>query len=298
MLTSLIRHGHMFLLSLLTVGALSTPSLSFAQRRGTSDGGGGHRIQAEFRSRAQNLIEAIDNIPMAGQSCSASTMRKTLLASEIKVVDVLRDLKTNEIVEGYDAWTHPNFIQLREKDWKEYFSGNKSVDRHILHEVYRSTGVCDDESYKLSNEVLKILKTWSRTYRTYKFIYKYPVQGISDKTEILFCDQHAAFVILNCLYIENGSVSVYSAIKSNASHLSLKAIGQRVSTGEWGDNLVFSVPENKERYKILSFKLNESPEVFKNLLQQSSQIQPFRITIDLRNGEAGFGLSGDELIKF
>ena len=134
---------------------------SFAQ---SGASGGGAEIESAFRLRGTELIRAITGNPVAEAKCSTQVMQASLEKSKIRIVDVLVNTDTGLKIthQKLDAWTKVGDIQLLSESWEKFFTerrlqNGKSVDALILHEIYRSTGICDDESFKISANVMQLL---------------------------------------------------------------------------------------------------------------------------------------------
>jgi|GEM_PF-6375908 len=146
------------------------------------DGGGGAQIESAFRLRAYGLIAKIADNAQATQFCSATTLQNALDHAKIDIVRELLNPQTGRpITQILDAWTIPGDIQLLQRSWQNLVgtnaSGNtsKSVDQLILHEVYRATGSCDDEQFKISDRVFGYLSgdpigNYSEVF-TFKYAY-------------------------------------------------------------------------------------------------------------------------------
>jgi hypothetical protein len=130
---------------------------------GHDQGGGGSRVESAFRLSATDLIKAVGNNKWAQSFCPADLMTKSLNGAKVLVVDTLTDLNTGKPVDTQlDAWTRPGTIQLRKAAWEKYLTSgdrlDKSVSALVLHELYRSTGACDDDNGSLSTTVVKLLQ--------------------------------------------------------------------------------------------------------------------------------------------
>jgi len=130
---------------------------------GHDQGGGGSRVESAFRLSAADLIKAISNNKRAQSFCPADLLTKSLNGAKILVVDTLTDLNTGKTVDTQlDAWSRLGSIQLRKAAWEKYLTSENRLDNSVsalvLHELYRSTGACDDDNGSLSTTVVKLLQ--------------------------------------------------------------------------------------------------------------------------------------------
>lgn len=170
-----------FLIGLLSF-TLSFESLAFA---GIKEGGGGTRVEAAFRIRARELIEALAKRDAATALCPAAEMREAL-ASEIRVVGEIVDPHGRCVpIKEVDACTYPGDIQLKQQPWEGFLShthnrtGARGTDALILHEIYRATKNCNDDKFVITEQVYPLVEsvtaalsppkfTWSSCYATQK----------------------------------------------------------------------------------------------------------------------------------
>ncbi len=142
----------------------SSPLWTMAAGGGALDGGGGTRIEAIFRIRARELIEAIEINTKANSLCSATTLRGTM-ASKILVVSQLVDSKGRcKGLSDLDACSYPGEIQLKKNSWEKFFGstktsvGGRGTDALILHEIYRATPGCNDDDFQITDQVMPIVE--------------------------------------------------------------------------------------------------------------------------------------------
>lgn len=131
---------------------------------GSEGGGGGSRVESAFRLTATLLVDQVSKNVTANKLCSANIIQAGLNSSQIRVVDTLIDGHTNNPIEDQhlDAWTRPGLIQLRLDSWIKYLRSDDSLDTSvyalILHELYRTTTACDDDTGALSTAVIGLLR--------------------------------------------------------------------------------------------------------------------------------------------
>lgn len=145
--------------------------LSMTSSYAGNEGGGGSRLESAFRMTALSLIHQVEKNTDASQLCAADLIRDGLNSSSIKVVDVLLDNSGNPFKnQNLDAWTRPGLIQLRSPAWLQYLKTDGSLDSSvgalILHELYRTTSSCDDDTGALSTIVIQHLKQQVETKST------------------------------------------------------------------------------------------------------------------------------------
>lgn len=157
------------------VGGILFFSTHLASANGVGAGGGGSRISTGFRLNADDLISEISENAAANRLCPSATMKKALDRSKIDVVDVLIDLNTGKPVTNIrlDAWSRPGNVELRRTSWSGALQEDGRLDPGvnplILHELYRTTGTCDDDTGALSSRVATLLKRPSDVTAVYSF---------------------------------------------------------------------------------------------------------------------------------
>ncbi|MDR3607392.1 MAG: hypothetical protein P4M08_08430 [Oligoflexia bacterium] len=131
---------------------------------GAEGSGGGSRIESAFRLSGSNLIQAVASNVETNRLCPSDVMQRGLDRAKITVVNTLVDGNTGKPIEDQhlDAWTRPGSIQLRYGAWVQYIHDDSTfdpaaTDALILHEIYRSTGQCDDDTGALSTTVYQLL---------------------------------------------------------------------------------------------------------------------------------------------
>ncbi len=166
------------------VSLLAVSMPAFAGSPGAKEGGGGAQIEAAFRLRGYSMIADIADNPRANLMCPATLLRHALDHSTIKIVDQLVNPYTGKPVSPMlDAWTIPGYIQLKQSSWEflvspfapPYVHG-RSVNMLILHELYRATGRCNDNNFRISERVIPLItnggdiSTYSESF-TFKYLY-------------------------------------------------------------------------------------------------------------------------------
>lgn len=148
---------------------------TLAQPRGggSEGGGGGSRIESAFRVAALSLINEIAANAYANDLCPADLLRSRLNSARILVVGGLVDPHTGHSVETgidlntggqwrrhLDAWTVPGLIQLKASSWQMDLRPPRTqeLETLILHEIYRLTDSCNDDTGALSVEVGNVLR--------------------------------------------------------------------------------------------------------------------------------------------
>jgi hypothetical protein len=130
---------------------------------GPGEGGGGNEIEGAFRWRANAMIADLEKLPSSSSLCSAKTLRKSLDATKIRVVENL------QVPAGYDngvldAFTAPGDMQLLRNSWHDFLNPNHThvgmpVDMLIMHEVFRATGAaCPDDKFARTEKLFAIYK--------------------------------------------------------------------------------------------------------------------------------------------
>jgi hypothetical protein len=269
-------------------GLVLTTSPAFAVK----EGGGGAQIESAFRLRGTELIAAIAQSPEADKLCSATVMKTGLDGSKIRVVDRLINPVTGKPIVGQDldAWTTPGDMQLLLSSWDQFFDVDvshtgKSVDTLILHEIYRTTVLCNDNNFKISENILKLLNLSNKYSKTYTFSYPAMISGIPAKFAV--CDHPLAAgpVTVKCAY-----VGYYYD-----DRVEIQAVKLNADSKEW-DRDYDAQPEAEFDIKD-HFLQGEGVEI-QNLYKQASPDLPFIIVSDLQTGTGAYGLDPTHLNRF
>jgi hypothetical protein len=280
--------------------AASAQVASAGEGGGTSVGGGGAQIEASFRLKAYGLIQRIGEKADANALCSAQVMRAALDQTKISVVPKLIDPATGKpIALILDAWTVPNHIQLLQESWQNMigvyshpFRLKESVEVLILHEIYRSTGTCDDDRFTISQKAYSLISGQARSNYSEAFTFSYPyywdyypeschryhdnaryvdrLQGVCDRpvTRTGFAPGTRA----NCVVMYSG---YEYALYKNASSVDMTSRDQACDLPLSG--LLVSTDRNIE--PINSYKLTISENTLKNV----SPAHPFVLVHDIKN---------------
>jgi hypothetical protein len=272
------------------------------------NGGGGAQIDAAFRTTGYSLIARIGANPAANAYCDATTLQSALDKSNVRIVDRLVNPKTNEpITENLDAWTIPGDIQLLKSSWSGFVGPNsligearRSIGALIIHEIYRATGVCNDDRFRITDRIFQLInggelvhKNFSEGF-TFKVAY-YTVDFAKDGDSyyhahyascpldhrggvggILLCDRVAvAGGEATCLYVGfNSEADLYKNLKFTAVDVGLSGLS---SCLQIEDRL-------NDRNSDESFLFSFGPDI-DNQIQFISAEHPFVFVHDIRAGK-------------
>ncbi len=117
----------------------------------------------------------------ANSACSSTTLQNGLEHTQIRIVDHLSDPNTHQPLDdkNLDAWTIPGDMQLLLSSWSRFFdpqgyvTSGRGVNTLVLHEVYRTTGTCNDDNFRLSEKVMHLLEGSGTSRFSEAFAFKY-----------------------------------------------------------------------------------------------------------------------------
>lgn len=267
-----------------------------------NDGGGGSRIESAFRLTATELIEQISKNKGANTLCVSSIIQGGLNTSKIRVVDTLMDLNTGKAVtDHYDAWTRPGTIQLKRKVWFNYLKGSDRYDSDIyaliLHELYRTTKSCDDDTGALSTAVIRLLREPGQNGgtldSTYLKLFAFKYQATNLKPYYMVTESYWG-------RMESMRFQILRAVCEHPMDFSMPVAGNRCyaigklmyeNGGKWaydpiGYNMIFVTTNDKDQpiYKIAADSTRMTVGVV-NMLSFISPQQIFYSSVNLKNGE-------------
>lgn len=290
-------------LMLITVLTLA-PTFGFAagsgDGSGNSNGGGGAQIESFFRVRAYSLISKISLNSEANGFCDSSTLENALDNSEVRIVKQLsvdsESIKESKLdPSNLDAWTKKGDIQLLKSSWSEFFKANSLIDRNnrsldalIIHEIYRATGSCQDNHFKITDRVYQLIngeqilrQKFSESYN-FKYVYTLRIaikSFLGDKHLMSFgigiCDAEIkAGTTLNC-FIRGEAYG-----NENPNYRILKDI-KIVSVVHHNDFIEIDTGSNTTEEVFPGRPSGD----FNNQLQFISATHPFLVIHNIRNGE-------------
>ncbi len=143
-----------------TVSAVSAQTLRTA-RSGGEGSGGGNDLVGQFVALSNFILT---HYP--GTTEQKSLLKKSLHQTKIISTSTLRSPKTGKPITNQEkliAWGSPGLIQLKENtgklyedSWENVVLSRRPVFHHIVHELYRASGVLSedgrspDDSYQIS----------------------------------------------------------------------------------------------------------------------------------------------------
>ncbi len=286
-----MKHLNLIFLSAV-IGIVFSP-ICFGQGSQT---GGGAQLESAFRLRGIELISSVANSPAANNQCSYTVMKIGLESTKIRVVDTLIDPSTHFPItnQNLDAWTSPGDMQLLERSWRLFLNSSyvpapmgKSVDTLILHEIYRSTGVCDDENFKISDSVLELIRTSVKLSKEFDFKYsRYGGDYIFNQQLDHFTDYCTGD------FVDGTKMVCLSYLRYTDSSLQIS-----LTQGTWKQVRRESYLDERKVLGTYSLNINQTNS-FKNMLQNMSPDLPFKIIMDLQAGTAAYGFDASRLIPF
>lgn len=279
------------------LGAIAWLGLILTAHEGWPDGtrGGGAQIEAAFRLRAVELIRSIADSPKANALCAAEVMSSGLRSVKIRIVDELIDPATGKSLtdKNLDAWTSPGDMQLLKPSWAGYFDPSRasfdgSVDTLVLHEVYRSTGTCDDDKFQISDQILSLLTLPTRYAQVFAVTTSQPSlrlsSGNDDRKHFVYCDAKPEIgLVTTCAFLWPKS-EVQQDYDFNLIRGTIQA----------------SVPNPilQETFSLQMRPLAAAEFIqISNLLAFASEQNPFFIVFDLQYGLWAYGFDLTHLIK-
>lgn len=193
------------------VGTALMSSSAFAVK----EGGGGAQIESAFRIQGYALISKIANNREANAFCDAGTLQSALDDSDVRIVDKLVDPSSSKPVPAnLDAWTVKSDIQLLKGPWQSYFDPktpvspkDRSLGALIIHEIYRATGTCDDDHFKITDRVFQLINGGQVVHQNFSeawsfaYVYRMSKCNDGDDRDDYWCISQAAPNVEGDFYI-------------------------------------------------------------------------------------------------
>ena len=198
-----LKKNLFLVLSLLTL--LSSTS---ALASGVS--GGGAEIVRNFVKKSWAVINRIDSLDQS--IISIQQLERTMKSLDVVVRPILLDPKTGEAIPDQKylyAYGSPGLIQLK-PIWAEYFEQNLHLDQDVAHELFRASGVYNDNGYRISISELRLdipsgyeVPDQLHSFKFNEVSYDSATECVNDSVVISYFSSEDIGLELYCLYRDN-----------------------------------------------------------------------------------------------